>query len=391
VTSVSGARAALETLDEATAPPIMIFDRETMSEAAFGNLAAILVETGRHIVVGVLSETPDDSTRTAGFPLSLSIGPRVGPDDWTRLMAASRHAMPDRSVADPVAPSAPLRILVAEDNITNQQVIRRLLERDGHEIVIAVNGEDAVEALEKDSFDLVLMDINMPVMNGYEATKLHRFASLGRRRVPIHALTADVTPETREKAEQAGMDGCLHKPIDRDELNAVIGAISRAKANLVTPVETPPTAENRLALQQEFSGADAAAEVVTLDFNTIPAVDAAVLAGLADLGGPQFMKELSQQFVADAWRKLDEIGSAIADVDAQAFVEITHSLRSSSANLGARRLFAMCLEWRGLGPEQLAREGDEKLALLRATLMETEADLSAISARIQFDNERKLA
>jgi two-component system sensor histidine kinase RpfC len=382
-TSVSAARVALSGIDEYAPPPVVIFDRETMSEAAFGNMGAVLQETGRHVVVGVLSDTPDDVARTAGFPMTFSIPAPGAEGDWSRLAHAGQIAAPSEETSAG-GRIAPLNILVAEDNVTNQQVARKLLEREGHSVTVVVNGEDAVEALEKQAFDLVLMDINMPVMNGFEATKLHRFASLGRRRVPIYALTADVTDDTREKAAEAGMDGCLHKPIERAELDTVLAAAApgradREKSQAAGRPHVAPTADQT----PEQSAADE-----PIDFAAVPLVDAGALAVLADLGGVEFVDDLAVQFVADAWRKLDDIGFAVADGDAQAFREVTHSLRSSAANLGARRLFAMCLEWRALDRDDLVAQGEQKLALLRATLLETEADLAAASAELQLSSKK---
>ncbi len=231
VTNVAAARDALAAGVDSERSQLLVFDRETMSEAAFGNMAAVLDELHVSIAVGVMSETPDDHERTAGFPLTISMSARATEEDWRRLAAVGEVSAPTAASAGGQAPASKarsLRILVAEDNRTNQEVARRLLERAGHQVEIAAQGEEAVEMLERQTFDLVLMDINMPVMNGYEATKLHRFASLGRRHVPIYALTADVTPETRERSREAGMQGCLHKPIDMAELQAVLDAVGGA-------------------------------------------------------------------------------------------------------------------------------------------------------------------
>src|SRR5262249_39986419 len=115
-----------------------------------------------------------------------------------------------------------LAVLVAEDNRTNQKVIAKILERGGHRAHIVDNCEAALDALADRRFDLVLMDVNMPVMNGIEATKLCRFAAIGQRRVPIVALTADATPEMEARCTEAGMDGCVTKPIEPAQLLEII-------------------------------------------------------------------------------------------------------------------------------------------------------------------------
>ncbi len=115
----------------------------------------------------------------------------------------------------------PLRILVAEDNAVNQKLIERILQRDGHSVTIAENGQVCCELLGKDTFDLVLMDMQMPVMSGLEATQQIRAAEADRH-VPILALTANTTPEDRAACLSAGMDDVLSKPVSVPKLREVL-------------------------------------------------------------------------------------------------------------------------------------------------------------------------
>jgi two-component system, sensor histidine kinase RpfC len=254
-----------------------------------------------------------------------------------------------------------LTVLVAEDNRTNQKVIAKILERAGHRSQIAENGEIALDALERQEFDLVLMDINMPVMNGLEATKLHRFASLGSRRVPIVALTADASPEIQARCEEAGMDACLTKPIEPARLLQVIESLVAADAGttFVQPGEEPEAA------------APAAIEA------DAPAVDGRTIDALAELGGADFVAELASQFVGDAATVLRELADAAKDADVQSFREQAHALRSAAANIGAKRIFEMCLAWREMQPDDLARCGEDYLARLKVEFDEVRAALRA--------------
>src|SRR5262249_25498700 len=127
----------------------------------------------------------------------------------------------------------------------NQMVIAKILERAGHAVQLADNGEAALDALEQRAFDIVLMDINMPVMNGIEATKLYRFTALGRDHVPIVALTADATADARTRCEAAGRDACLTKPIEPARLLAMIdqlvpGGEGAASAEAVANIAEHP-------------------------------------------------------------------------------------------------------------------------------------------------------
>ncbi len=122
----------------------------------------------------------------------------------------------------------PLRVLVAEDNLVNQKLVKRILEKAGHEVVIANDGLEAVTLFDKSRFDLVLMDIQMPVMGGEEAAARIRTSSRGGK-VPIVALTANAITGDRERYLQAGLDGYVAKPINQEELFSVIEEVKGAK------------------------------------------------------------------------------------------------------------------------------------------------------------------
>jgi CheY-like chemotaxis protein len=131
------------------------------------------------------------------------------------------------------------RILLAEDNPVNQKVARALLGKMGHQVSIASNGVEAMQAWAEGSFDVILMDNQMPVMGGMEATRSIRAleAGSGRRRTPILALTASAMRGDRERFIEAGMDGYLSKPFHADELYTVIGSLT---AHLNTEMEAAP-------------------------------------------------------------------------------------------------------------------------------------------------------
>jgi PAS domain S-box-containing protein len=121
-----------------------------------------------------------------------------------------------------VAPTVPRRLLIAEDVEVNRHILQAVLRRDGHQLVFASNGEEAVKLAREGVFDLILMDVQMPVMDGVEATRRIRAMEGPASRVPIVGLTANVMAREREGYLQAGMDECLGKPIDWRELSAAI-------------------------------------------------------------------------------------------------------------------------------------------------------------------------
>jgi len=127
------------------------------------------------------------------------------------------------SLQDARESSIPLRVLLAEDNAVNQRLAARLLQKRGHRVTIAGNGRGALEAFEKHAFDMILMDVQMPEMDGYEATEaIRKLEKHGGAQVTIIALTAHAMSGDRERCLAAGMDGYLTKPIRPSELDEVL-------------------------------------------------------------------------------------------------------------------------------------------------------------------------
>jgi CheY-like chemotaxis protein len=160
--------------------------------------------------------------------------------------AAQEHA--------PVGPKVILRILVAEDDEVNRMVIATFLRPDEHVVTFAFNGVDAVLAARRDEFDLILMDVMMPGMDGPTATQHIRSLPGPRSRTPIVALTANAMSGDRERYLASGMDGYVSKPIDRRELHGTIERLLgvHAFARRVAPVvETTPTPEAQAELDKD--------------------------------------------------------------------------------------------------------------------------------------------
>ena len=284
----------------------------------------------------------------------------VRPFDPAKLAAALRIARgnmagdrPEESRSIEIVPAEhSLSILVAEDKRTNQIVIAKILDRAGHRVTLVDNGEAALDMLEMQEFDLVLMDVNMPVMNGIEATKLYRFAALGRPHVPVVALTADATEEVARRCEEAGMDACITKPIEPNRLLEVIATLVPDEG--MPPQETPSSA----TITSYPAGRP------RLHSTTPSAIDVQTLDALEQLGGKEFVDELASQFIQDGGEILDVLAEAAAAGDLSAFREQLHALRSAAANIGARGIYEMCLGWRSIAPEDFAIRGEAHLKKL---------------------------
>ncbi|MGH3028437.1 MAG: response regulator, partial [Gaiellaceae bacterium] len=216
------------------------------------------------------------------------------------------------SALDPeLAERHPLRILVTEDNVVNQRLALRMLVKLGYRADVAANGLEALEALERQPYDLVLMDVQMPEMDGVEATGriLERWAE--EERPWIVAMTAEVMQGDREGFLAAGMNDYVAKPIRPRELVAAITRTPRRR------VEHEPK-----------------------DGDRRPAVDAAVLDRLAEsMGGDDaFVAELIQQFVADSPGLVSAARRGLETGDGEEVRRAAHTLKSNAATMGANEL-----------------------------------------------------
>ena len=236
---------------------------------------------------------------------------------------APRGARPAASASSEAAGRPlPKRVLLVEDNPVNRTVALRLLLGLGCEVEVATDGGEAVAAVERGPFDVVLMDCQMPDVSGYEATRrIRAMPDPARAKVPIVAITANAMRGDREACLEAGMNDYLAKPIRREEL---IEALCRWSEPMGTTRRNPCTTDD--------------AEQV---------LDARVLDDLRALGGaddPGLLTELIELFLRDAPERIAEIEGALERGDAASLERAAHTLKSSSANLGATSLSALCRE-----------------------------------------------
>ncbi|HEY1191699.1 MAG TPA: PAS domain S-box protein, partial [Gemmata sp.] len=212
------------------------------------------------------------------------------------------------------APPGPVfRVLVAEDNPVNQRVITRLLENFGHTVTMTANGRQALGALAAAPFDVVLMDVQMPEMDGFEATRALRAGEAGTgRRTFVVAMTAHAMKGDRERCLDAGMDDYLSKPIQRSELVRVLDRAARE------PVPAPPGPP----LPAPGSGDEA------------PFDRASALARLG--GDEELFAEVAGLFQADAQKFLTELREALRADNAEALHRTAHGLKGAAGYLGAR-------------------------------------------------------
>jgi CheY-like chemotaxis protein len=131
-------------------------------------------------------------------------------------------------------PSSQLKVLLAEDNLVNQRLAVRLLRKMGHQVAVAQTGREALYALRSEKFDLVLMDVQMPEMDGFEATReIRRREQSTQEHIPVIAMTAHAMNGDHESCLQAGMDDYVAKPINREELRQTIERVMKARSEPV--------------------------------------------------------------------------------------------------------------------------------------------------------------
>ncbi len=250
-----------------------------------------------------------------------------------------------------------LRVLVAEDNRTNQLVIGKILERAGHDFKIVANGEEFLDVLKEEAFDIALLDLHMPVMGGVEAAKLSRFLSPGSPRMPIVALTADATAEARAECAEAGMDACLTKPIDSVKLFDLFESLVPA-GTLVRRI-----AEESTPGTEEEGGAAPEGQEET------PCLDPRYLQELSDLGGnSDFVVRLAWTFLKGSKEKVRGLERAVADRDIERTRELAHALKGNSGQIGALALMRACERFSGIAAGELERYGEAYLEELKEEL-----------------------
>jgi CheY-like chemotaxis protein len=292
-----------------------------------------------------------------GGDCGVSSRPGAGSDFWFTIAVRTVAHLPTEGPLSPdvvpVEVSAPIvdegpvrrsadhgraaRILLAEDNPVNQRVATAMLEHLGFEVDVVSNGSEAVEAAALTPYQAILMDCQMPVLDGYEATSEIRRLLEGSARIPIIAVTASAMKSDHRRCLAAGMDDYVPKPLNMKALGAVL--------DLWVPEGPDPAAQ--------------------------PVLDAEVVGRLTVMGegaGEDLMGELSALFLADSDSRVIELRQAVAGNDAAAVLGSAHTLRGASAILGATELAHLCATLEMSGAANDLAGAEEQLEAVEAEL-----------------------
>ena len=225
----------------------------------------------------------------------------------------------------------PKRILVADDNRTNRNVLAAILEAVGHSVVMVTDGDEALEEMEKGGIDILLLDVNMPRLNGIDTCAMWRQIEGGRNHLPIIGVTADATTETEIKCRNAGMDIRITKPVDAHMLLNTIEKYCGGEKNaqLVQPTLPIDPLNKVVPISGELTSAAAP-------------IDDDQIRYLRSIGDQAVVNAMIEGFIEDVEQTLDPLRKAVADGDVSEFRFCAHAFKSSGNNMGAGSLSRLC-------------------------------------------------
>ncbi len=264
----------------------------------------------------------------------------------------------------PEGTERPLKVLLVEDNAANQRVAGMLLERAGHTVRIVGNGQDALQRLAAEAFDVVVMDCQMPVMDGYEATRRIRAGTTPGidRTVPVVALTAYAMAGDAAKTEEAGMNEYLTKPVRSAELEAAFARVMQGRT-VIGPGEARPAVAAATAPRPT---AVTPARLLGRNEEVFDARALEIVAGLPGAAGGTLLEDLIAEYLRGDGAQLAQLETLARDRQATALAEAAHGFAGTAATLGAREVRRAALQL-----EALARAGEwadveRQLELVRA-------------------------
>jgi two-component system, sensor histidine kinase RpfC len=275
--------------------------------------------------------------------------------------------MPHAALPAQVIEASGIRVLVADDNRTNRNVLKTIVESAGHEVLMATDGDEALEVLDSEAVDILLLDVNMPRLNGIDMCKMWRQIEGNRKHLPIIGVTADATAETKEKCLAAGMDLRLTKPVNSEHLLAVINEYCEVEMN--APLSSISD--------------DPFGKVTSLHGHgkntTSHSIDPAQIDYLRSIGDEIFLANMVTGFQEDLNEMLPLIREAVISGDVAKFRFAAHGLKSSSNNIGAVKLASMGAKLEKITEADFYSQGVNYVALIDEEASNVEIAISQLS------------
>lgn len=301
-------------------------DSEIWQRFADAEIAPVLVSSAEEIDL-------DDVALRAAFASILPPSPNF--DELRSAVRigcsfARQFRLPHDDDVPAITFYSPQRVLVADDNRTNRNVLAAILESAGHRVSLVADGDETLEALEKGGIDILLLDVNMPRLNGIDACSMWRQIEGGRQHLPIIGVTADATAETEQRCRNAGMDLRITKPVDAKLLLATIEQLCAGATNAIDVAALPA---DPMDIVVPFSRS---AKILS------DAIDATQLGYLRSIGDSSFVQSMIEGFFEDVAQTLKQLRAAVTDCCVTEFRFCAHAFKSSGNNMGSKRLSELC-------------------------------------------------
>ncbi|OFV99814.1 MAG: hypothetical protein A3F68_05045 [Acidobacteria bacterium RIFCSPLOWO2_12_FULL_54_10] len=359
--SGAAALAALEQTQQSGNPfTLLLLDSNMPGMDGFAVAARIKEQRGLLTPTIMMLTSEDrmgDSTRCQELGIAAYITKPIGQNELLErirqcLGNASQTLPRARMTATRTEGQQQLRILLAEDNPVNQIVVSRILEKRGHSVRIAANGQEALSAWQTEPFDLILMDVQMPVLDGLKATAaIREKEAVSGCHIPIFAMTAHALKGDEERCLQAGMDRYLTKPLDTAKLYEAIdnlcGVQVQTKVRRPEVTESNQVVDHKQLLERMNGDEDLLREAVTV-------------------------------FLQDYPKRLAEMSDALAIRDTEALERAAHTLRGAVGNFATGRAFAAAMELEEMGKLGRLDQADSAYALLRREIEQFDSALTRI-------------
>ena len=257
------------------------------------------------------------------------------------------------------------RILLVDDNETNRKFMSMVLKHYGCTVEQAIHGKDAINALEKEDYDLVLMDVEMPVMNGIEATKAIRSGEYFNRfsffnTIPIIGLTGNTDEQSSLKIKEAGMNYHLGKPVFKDELISAIAVMLKNN-----------TYRNKTMKSQNLLDPEHNKTVFWESIRNEKVLDLSTINSLNEIGGKELMESLFETFIDDCDKLINELADAVDRKDLKQYDHIMHTLKGSSGSVGANKMFVLSSYINQYSHKGIWPENDTWMVTFKAVYTET--------------------